>query len=349
MDNADIIFRKLHDNQIDDIPIEDGNVIFNKDTKQILVDDDDNGVEKRYRFGGSEKLINVILLSGTNTKTIYDDSFSTNNLNLIRVYTNENFTYNDLNVYDGYCVITYVTLDHDVNIQIGIGGVSEFHRLIVEGQASDISYNHSISGLQATNTQEAIDEVVSNQKTTDDKLTASDDLVFDFTKSGSEYGYKDANGNFVPFKTTHTDTYTYPSGSTGGTYDMGVKHQYRYVNATNVYNKGKADGESGKITPNYAYVTSKNYTVDASSYGQMTFSATSGAIYAVSYSGSDSADSSSITVSGGTLLGVKKVEYSDLHYSSFLAIVKATSTSVTVYPNGSEPYGGIGIVVKVGA
>ena len=42
MDNADIIFRKLHDNQIDDIPIEEGNVIFNKDTKQILVDDDDN-------------------------------------------------------------------------------------------------------------------------------------------------------------------------------------------------------------------------------------------------------------------------------------------------------------------
>ena len=31
-------------------------------------------------------------------------------------------------------------------------------------------------------------------------LTASDDLKFKFTKSGTKYGYEDTNGNFIPFK-----------------------------------------------------------------------------------------------------------------------------------------------------
>ena len=150
--------------------------------------------------------------------------------------------------------------------------------------------------------------------------------------------------------TTHTTTYTYPSGSTGATYDMGVSHTYRYVNATNVYNKGKADGASGKITPSYAYVTSKNYEADASSYGRMTFSATSGYVYAVAYGGGGNANSTSLTVSGGTLLGVKVIKETidSKAYCTLLAIVKATSTSVTVYPNGSNPYTGIGIVSRVG-
>lgn len=33
-----------------------------------------------------------------------------------------------------------------------------------------------------------------------DDLTASDNLKFKFTKSGSSYGYLDVNGNFIPFK-----------------------------------------------------------------------------------------------------------------------------------------------------
>lgn len=33
----------------------------------------------------------------------------------------------------------------------------------------------------------------------DDNLTASDNLKFKFKKSGSKYGYLDANGNFIPF------------------------------------------------------------------------------------------------------------------------------------------------------
>ncbi len=40
----------------------------------------------------------------------------------------------------------------------------------------------------------------------------------------------------------HDATYTFPANDTGGQKDLGELHKYRYVNATNVYAKGKADG-----------------------------------------------------------------------------------------------------------
>lgn len=42
----------------------------------------------------------------------------------------------------------------------------------------------------------------------------------------------------------NTQTYTYPANSTGATVDLGASNLYRYVNAANVYNKGKADGKA---------------------------------------------------------------------------------------------------------
>lgn len=42
---------------------------------------------------------------------------------------------------------------------------------------------------------------------------------------------------------TNSGTYTFPANDTGGTKDLGVANSYRYVNAGNVYNKGKADGD----------------------------------------------------------------------------------------------------------
>lgn len=47
--------------------------------------------------------------------------------------------------------------------------------------------------------------------------------------------------------TIHTATYTFP-GDTGGTKDLGEKHNYRYVNATNVYNKGINDATGSVST-----------------------------------------------------------------------------------------------------
>ncbi len=46
----------------------------------------------------------------------------------------------------------------------------------------------------------------------------------------------------MAFRGDSTGTYTYATNSTGGTVDMGARNNYRYVNATNVYNKGKSDG-----------------------------------------------------------------------------------------------------------
>lgn len=40
--------------------------------------------------------------------------------------------------------------------------------------------------------------------------------------------------------TYHEQTYTFPSGD-GATTDLGEEHEYRYVNAENVYSKGKVD------------------------------------------------------------------------------------------------------------
>ena len=46
----------------------------------------------------------------------------------------------------------------------------------------------------------------------------------------------------MAFRSASTGTYTFASGSTGSTVDLGANNNYRYINATNVYNKGKSDG-----------------------------------------------------------------------------------------------------------
>lgn len=162
MVNADIVFRKLHNNEIDDVPIEEGNVIYDLDTKQIFVDDVVDGVLKRVKYGGSEKLIDAIISANTTTKTIYDDTITTDSI--IRVYVDEDdsFTYNSISTASGSVTITFNAMTQDVPIKIGIGAVSEFHQLITEGQASDISYNNGQSGMTATDVQEAIDELKSD-------------------------------------------------------------------------------------------------------------------------------------------------------------------------------------------
>ena len=181
MVNADIVFRKLHNNEIDDVPIEEGNVIYDLDTKQIFVDDVVDGVSKRVRYGGSEKLINAIISANTTTKTIYDDTITTDSI--IRVYIDEHdsFTYNSISTASGSVTITFNAMAQDVPIQIGIGAVSEFHQLITEGQASDISYNNGQSGMTATDVQEAIDELKSDLGNIE--LTANN-VEYDNTTSG---------------------------------------------------------------------------------------------------------------------------------------------------------------------
>ena len=58
----------------------------------------------------------------------------------------------------------------------------------------------------------------------------------------------------MAFRGDSTATYTYATNSTGGTVDLGARNNYRYVNATNVYNKGKADGTSSIINGTLSFV-----------------------------------------------------------------------------------------------
>lgn len=63
-------------------------------------------------------------------------------------------------------------------------------------------------------------------------------------------------------------TYTYPANSTGGTYDMGTTNNLRYVNASNVYNKGKQDGggvAAVSLTTHSSKLYNKTITVKNSS------------------------------------------------------------------------------------
>jgi len=71
-------------------------------------------------------------------------------------------------------------------IQNQDGSIS-FRDVTVYEQEGD---NFGASDINATN--EAVNEL-------EDNLTASDNLKFQFTKSGNDYGYKDSNGNFHPF------------------------------------------------------------------------------------------------------------------------------------------------------
>ena len=75
-------------------------------------------------------------------------------------------------------------------------------------------------------------------------------------------GFHNGSGTVTANPNQNSTTYTYASGSTGATVDMGVNNIYRYVNATNVYNQGLADGattHTGTITISSVYESGTGY------------------------------------------------------------------------------------------
>jgi hypothetical protein len=112
-----------------------------------------------------------------------------------------------------------------------------------------VNLNHMEDGI--ADAASAINQLGQN-------LTAGDDLRFQFSKSGNKYGYKDANGNFVSFKTAHTGTYN--ATSRNAALDMGEDHSYRYVNTNNIQTSGTYSVTSNGTkdmgaTNNYRYVS----------------------------------------------------------------------------------------------
>ena len=132
---------------------------------------------------------------------------------------------------------------------------------------SDVSTSSSTTVTQALNNVVSgktipylfgeLKKAVSLQQTAITKL--NDELPFSLYISGTSYGYKKTDGTFVAFRGDSTATYTYATNSTGGTVDLGARNNYRYVNAQNVYTKGKNDGVTVH-TDTYNATTRSNST-----------------------------------------------------------------------------------------
>lgn len=145
---------------------------------------------------------------------------------------------------------------------------------------------NTLDGNVAAHLQNEINSVNQNVAEISQNLQAKDGngntLDFQFSTNGTDYGYLDRNGNFIPFRTRHTEsykptsrannldmglyhkkryvdttavpnanssTYTFPANDLGGTKDLGSTNTYRYVNAENVRAKGIADADA-RANPN---------------------------------------------------------------------------------------------------
>ncbi len=131
-------------------------------------------------------------------------------------------------------------------------------------------------------------------------------LNFKFMHEGTEYGFEDENGNFVPFKTTHTAT---KNVSSNGTVDMGAKHEYRYIK-TNVKANGTltisgtltvAVGHTGNLFSQQQVPFSASIRV---TNGSASLSSASGTTVTISWSGFNTIDTSVYGYAGISITSV---------------------------------------------
>lgn len=154
------------------------------------------------------------------------------------------------------------------------------------------NYPDTTTRISAENLNHLDDGIYDLDQQLGTSLVAEDDLKFNFSKSGNKYGYKDSNGNFIPFDrvqasktvtaSTSTQTVTPDTGYSGiasviinpqqhtgtsgtmtnnGTIDLGVTHNTRYVpvavsgvvgNGTIVHRSVHDDHRSGEAVT-YTY------------------------------------------------------------------------------------------------
>lgn len=151
--------------------------------------------------------------------------------------------------------------------------------------------------------------------------TTDVDFRYNFIKVGG------ASTEISPFKTTHTETYTYPSGSTGGTYDMGTDHKYRYVNAENVYNKGKADYTVTTVTT-LKSDTSANYASNLA----YTFTSSYKLAIAIAIGGDYNGNQvASVTVNPSSKVALSGSLSCNNYAAGYFAVIKNPSSGDTVY------------------
>ena len=143
------------------------------------------------------------------------------------------------------------------------------------------NYPDTTTRISAENLNHLDDGIYDLDQQLGTSLVAEDDLKFNFSKSGNKYGYKDSNGNFIPFDrvqasktvtaSTSTQTVTPDTGYSGiasviinpqqhtgtratvtsnGTIDLGNTHNIRRVpvSVNNTLNLQKLSTTYGNTT-----------------------------------------------------------------------------------------------------
>lgn len=117
------------------------------------------------------------------------------------------------------------------------------------------STNTPINANNLNKMDEAISNIVqkTNQQSTaisnlNGNLTASDNLKFQFAKSGNSYGYKDASNNFVPFKNGAVLVGEYSSNTTVNVsaYSPTSANQFVLVPSSEAQNFNALDYQNGR-------------------------------------------------------------------------------------------------------
>lgn len=237
------------------------------------------------------------------------------------------------------------------------------------GNATDITYSNNSTSLSSTTIDGAIDELADRSKygnvtSTDilsgktalsdgNKITGSmvnNGSVSASINPGGTYtipaGFHDGTGIITAKPNQNSGTYTYAANSTGGNVDLGANNTYRYVNATNVYNKGKTDGAAAaKMTRTVVKSGLKltgNTTVSCtgvSGYNSLSTSNFAVNITKVESKFTDYHDSYSFTGSQGLSYsynasnGVLTISYNALNYnhSGYMELYVYPTVDVIVY------------------
>ena len=146
-------------------------------------------------------------------------------------------------------------------------------------------------------------------------------------------GYHSGSGTVTANANQNSGTYTFASGN-GATVDMGVNNTYRYVNASNVYNKGKADGGATFKTTDLPF-TSKSVSGSTSLgsnfvVGTYYFMVSALSANTNQYGGMLTQNS----ITGGEYTVFKLLMDSYAAGSAGAYIIKATDKSITVHTYG---------------